>query len=145
VPVYTTPETPFQIGKALTLWESEKPQVALMATGSMAYNALLAARSLESDGIGTIVLSIPTVKPLDKEAVLAAAKKTGRVITIEEHQVMGGFGSAVAEFLSEEYPVKVRRLGLNDEFGQSGEPDELIAHYGLDSHAITRAAQDFLA
>lgn len=144
VPVYTTPETPFEIGKANVLWESEKPKVALMATGSMAYNALLAARSLDADGIGSIVLSVPTVKPLDEEAVVAAATKTGRVITVEEHQIAGGFGSAVAECLSEKHPVPVHRMGIDDEFGQTGEPDELIHHYKLDAPAIAGAARRML-
>lgn len=136
VPVYTTPETPFSIGKALELWRSEKPKVALMATGSMAYNALVAARSLESDGVGSIVLSVPTVKPLDQEAVLNCARSVSHVVTIEEHQIAGGFGSAIAEYLSEAHPVRVTRLGLQDTFGQSGEPDELIHHYGLDGVSI---------
>lgn len=141
VPTYTTPETPFVIGKAITLWESEKPQVALLATGSLSYEALLAARSLESDGIGTIVLSNPSVKPLDEAAILDAAKRTGKVITIEEHQAAGGFGSAVAEFLSSTHPVPVTRLGVQDQFGQSGTPDELIEHYKLDHAAIAGAAR----
>jgi transketolase len=144
VPVYTTGATPFQIGKALVLWESESPKVTLMATGSMAYNALVAARALESDGIGSLVLSVPTVKPLDELSIRSAAKKTHRVITVEEHQVNGGFGSAIAEFLSYTYPVTVKRLGIYDEFGQSGEPDELIAHYRLDAHAIAEAARELL-
>ena len=144
VPVYTTQETPFAIGKANVLWESEKPKIALIATGSMAYNALLAARALEADGIGSIVLSVPTVKPLDVDAVVAAATRAGRVITVEEHQIAGGFGSAVAECLSEKHPVPVHRMGLNDEFGQSGEPDELIHHYKLDAPAIAGAARRML-
>jgi transketolase len=141
VPVYTTPATPFAIGKALTLWESEKPKVALLATGAMAYNALAAARALASEGIESIVLSNPSIKPLDEEAIISAAKRTGRVVTIEEHQIAGGFGSAVAELLTSTHPVPVTRLGLNDEFGQSGDPDELIAHYKLDGYAIAEAAK----
>ena len=141
VPTFTTPETPFSIGKALVLWKSEKPVLALMATGPSAYDALLAARALESDGIGAIVLSVPSVKPLDEEAVLAAAKLAGKVITIEEHQVMGGFGSAIAEFLSGTYPVHVERMGMNDSFGQSGDPKELMEHYKLDSTAIAAKAR----
>lgn len=144
VPVYTTPETPFEIGKANMLWESEKPKVALLATGSMAYNALLAARSLDADGIGSIVLSVHTVKPLDSDAVVLAAKKAGRVVTIEEHQTAGGFGSAVSECLSEHFPVPITRLGIQDEFGQSGEPDELIHHYKLDAPAIAGAVRRIL-
>ena len=132
VPVFTTPETPFKIGKALKLWDSgDKVKVAIIATGSMAYQALVAARALEAAGVGSIVLSVPTVKPLDVEAVVDVARKAGRVITIEEHQAAGGFGSAIAETLSEKYPVPITRVGMPDEFGQSGTPDELLVHYGL--------------
>lgn len=141
VPVFTTPETPFMIGKALTLWEGEKPKVALLATGSLAYQALEAARALAADGIESIVLHVPTIKPLDTDAVVAAAKRTGHVITIEEHQVAGGFGSAVAECLSETYPVPVTRLGIADQFGQSGTPEELLEHYGLSAAHIAEVAR----
>lgn len=144
VPLVTTPETPFVIGRALTLWESEKPRVALMATGSMSSTALIAARALDADGIGSVVLHVPTVKPLDEAAVLAAAKACGKVITIEEHQTMGGFGSAVAEYLSEAYPVPVQRLGVKDQFGQSGTPEELLEHYGLSASKIAHTARTFL-
>ncbi len=141
VPVFTTSETPFQIGKALTLWKSEKPKVALLATGSMSYNALAASRALEADGIGSIVLHVPTVKPLDVDAVVAAAKLAGKVITIEEHQVAGGFGSAIAEALAKKHPVPMEFIGLQDEFGQSGDPDELIEHYGLAPAHIAEVAR----
>ncbi len=148
VPTFTTPETPFEIGKALTLWtsgpENGGPKVTFMATGSMAYNALVAARALDAAGIGSIVLSVPTVKPLDEEAVFTAAKRTHHVVTIEEHQAAGGFGSAIAEFLSSTYPVAIKRLGIQDLFGQSGTPDELIAHYGLSSTHIEDAARELL-
>lgn len=141
VPVFTTPETPFAIGRALTLWEGEKPKVALMVTGALAYQALEAARALAADGIESIVLHVPTIKPLDTDAVVAAAKRTGQVITIEEHQVAGGFGSAIAECLSENYPVKVTRLGIQDQFGQSGTPEELLEHYGLSAAHIAEVAR----
>ena len=143
-PVFTTKETPFTIGKALTLFESKAPQVALLATGSMSYAALVAARTLAESGIGTLVLHVPTIKPLDEAAVLAAARLAGRVVTIEEHQTAGGFGSAVAEFLAEHHPVPVRRLGVQDQFGQSGTPDELLAHYGLDASHIEKVVQVFV-
>lgn len=145
VPVFTTPETPFVIGKGLALWEGVRPQVALLATGALSYAALQAARSLDADGIGSLVLHLPTVKPLDEDAIIAAAKRAGRVITIEEHQTAGGFGSAVAELLSETFPVRIKRLGINDQFGQSGEPEELLAHYGLSAPAIAEAARTFIA
>jgi transketolase len=143
VPTVTTEETPFSIGKALLLWESEKPKVAMLATGSMSSAALAAARALDADGIGSVVLHVPTVKPLDADAVLSAAKKAGKVITIEEHQVAGGFGSAVCEFLADAYPVPVKRLGILDQFGQSGEPDELLEHYGLGAPHIAETARQF--
>ncbi len=142
--VFTTPETSFEIGKALTLWTSDKPKVLLIATGSVTYQALLAARALESEGIGCIVLNLHTIKPLDEKAILDAAKKAGKVVTVEEHQVAGGMGSAVAELLSENYPVPVLRLGIQDVFGQSGEPDELIEYYGLSAPAIIEAVRTFI-
>ncbi|MEK7201295.1 MAG: transketolase C-terminal domain-containing protein, partial [Patescibacteria group bacterium] len=141
VPTFTTPETPFEIGKGLVLWQGEKPRVALLSTGSMAYEALLAARALHADGIESTVLHLATVKPLDRDAVLKVAKAAGRVITIEEHQVAGGFGSAIAECLSESYPVPVTRIGIQDTFGQSGTPEELLAHYGLTSAHIAEVAR----
>ncbi|OGG64714.1 transketolase [Candidatus Kaiserbacteria bacterium RIFCSPHIGHO2_02_FULL_55_17] len=141
-PVFTTSETPFQIGKALTLWESENPTVAILATGAMSYTALEAARAFEASGIGSIVLHVPTIKPLDTEAILVAARRAGRVVTVEEHQTAGGFGSAVAELLSERHPVSVKRLGVRDQFGQSGAPEELLAYYGLDIAAIMHAASE---
>ncbi|MBI5405805.1 transketolase family protein [Candidatus Kaiserbacteria bacterium] len=138
-PVFTTEETPFEIGKALSLWESGHPKVAILSTGSLSHTALQAARSLEGGGIGSVVLHVPTVKPLDTEAVLDAARRAGSVVTVEEHQAAGGFGSAVAEFLAEHHPVPVKRLGVHDRFGQSGSPEELLAHYGLDAVSIENA------
>jgi transketolase len=144
VPVVTTTDTPFEVGKALTLWESNQPKVTLMATGSMSAVALAAARALDADGIGSIVLHVPTIKPLDEKVVLHAAKQTAKVLTIEEHQIAGGFGSAIAEYLSGVYPVPVRRLGLNDEFGQSGTPEELLEHYGLAAPHIAEVARQIV-
>jgi transketolase len=129
------------VGKALTLWESAQPKVTFLGTGSMSSSALSAARALDADGIGSIVLHVPTVKPLDEAAVLAAAKRTGKVITVEEHQIAGGFGSAVAEFLSQTYPVPITRLGIDDQFGQSGNPEELLEHYGLGAPRIADTAR----
>ena len=143
-PVFTTPDTPFAFGKALPVWESDAPKVAILSTGSLSYEALVAARALAADGVEVSVLHVPCVKPLDEEAVLAAARKAGRVLTVEEHQVAGGFGSAIAEFLSATYPVPVRRLGMQDAFGQSGEPEELIRHYGLSATGITTAVRALL-
>jgi transketolase len=143
-PIFTTAETPFEIGKALTLWQSENPKVAILSTGSLSYVALVAANELSKNGVESSVLHFPTVKPLDEEAILNAAKQASRVVTIEEHQIAGGFGSSIAEFLSEKYPVPIKRIGVNDQFGQSGEPDELLAHYGLDASHIEEAVRVFL-
>lgn len=146
VPTITTDATPFEIGKAVTLWQPEQgsPKVALLSTGSMSSTALSAARALSADGIEVIVLHVPTIKPLDGAAVLAAAKAAGKVITIEEHQVAAGFGSAVCEFLADAYPVPVKRLGIQDQFGQSGEPNELLEHYGLGAAHIAEVARNFI-
>ncbi len=143
-PVFTTAETPFEVGKALTLWEDARPRVALITTGSLAREALLAARSLAAENIGSIVLHMPFVKPLDEAAILHAAGKAGRVVTIEEHQAAGGFGSAVAELLAEKLPTPLYRVGVHDQFGQSGEPEELLEHYGLDATHIVDVARGLL-
>ena len=140
----TTPETPFEFGKALVLWRSEKPKVTIVSTGSLSYNALGAARALEAEGIGSIVVHLHTIKPLDVETLVETAKATGRVLTVEEHQIAGGMGSAVAEVLSEKYPVKIHRLGLSDTFGQSGTPEELIRFYKLDVSGIVESARSLL-
>ena len=142
-PVFTTVETPFEIGKALTLWDSEvgEPQVAILSTGSLSHSALAAARALAGEGVEALVLHFATVKPLDEEALLAAARRAGRVLTIEEHQAAGGFGSAVAEYLGERHPVPIKRLGIDDQFGQSGTPEELLAHYGLDASRVAAMAR----
>ncbi len=143
-PTFTTGKTPFEIGKALMLWESEKPHIAILSTGALTYQALAAARSLAAEGIETLVLHVPTVKPLDREAIIAAAKRAGRVVTLEEHQAAGGFGSAVAELLAQEHPVSMKIIGVADQFGQSGTPDELLAHYGLDAASVTATIREFL-
>jgi transketolase len=144
VPTFTTKETPYVEGKAVRLWESDRPKVALLSTGSMTHRALLAARALDAAGIGSIVLHVPTIKPLDSDAVRAVAELCGAIVTIEEHQIMGGFGSAVAEYVSGAYPVKIARLGIDDVFGQSGTPEELLEHYGLGVSEIVRRTQSLL-
>ncbi|PIR83477.1 transketolase [Candidatus Kaiserbacteria bacterium CG10_big_fil_rev_8_21_14_0_10_56_12] len=140
-PVFTTTDTPFEIGKALLLWESETPQVALLSTGTLSHTALLAAKALAEENIGTLVLHVPTIKPLDEKAILSAAKRVTHMLTLEEHQAMGGFGSAVVELLSERNPLPMRRLGVQDQFGQSGTPRELLAHYGLDAESVQAAVR----
>lgn len=143
-PVLTTPETPFEIGKSLKVWESKDPKVAILVTGSLLYQAIVAAKNLEEKGVGSIILDVHTVKPLDREGILDAVKKTKRVVTVEEHQINGGFGGAIAELLGEELPVPMVRVGMLDVFGQSGEPDELVKHYHLDAPGIEEAVQKVL-
>ena len=143
-PVVTTPESPFEIGKAVRMYsrdESLERKVGIVSTGLLLYNALMAAEELQKEGIGVSVLHMATIKPLDTEALAAFASEHGTLVTVEEHQVAGGFGSAVAEFLSETNPTRIARIGIHDEFGQSGEPDELIAHYGMGISAIVAAAK----
>ena len=144
-PVYTTPETPFKIGKANVLTESKKPEVTIIAYGLMVYEALLAYRELEKNGIETIVINMHTIKPLDEETIIRYAKLTGAVITIEEHQVFGGLGSAVSEVLSKNYPVLMEILGVQDRFGQSGKPKELFTEYGLTKEDIMKAIKKVIA
>lgn len=141
VPTFTKPETPFEIGKADILWKSEQPQVALIACGGLVYQALLAAKELEAAGVESVVVNNHTIKPLDEKTILDVARECGAVVTIEEHQVAGGMGSAVAELLARELPTPQVFVGVHDEFGQSGEPDELIAHYGMDAKGIVAAVQ----
>ena len=143
-PCFTTSESPFHIGKALVLWDSKQPNIAFLSTGSISYATLSAARALAEDGIESVVLHVPTIKPLDTEDVLNVARRAGRVITVEEHQVAGGFGSAIAECLVEHHPVPMRLIGIQDQFGQSGSPEELLTHYGLDSTSIENVARKFL-
>lgn len=140
-PFYTTEKTVFELSKAEIFWESDKPQVALIGCGALLYNALLAARELDSDGIGTIVLNNHTIKPMDERGVLDVAKKCGAVVTVEEHQISGGMGSAVAEILARENPVPIEFIGVHDQFGQSGTPEELIKHYKMDKDSIKEAVK----
>jgi transketolase len=142
VPVITTEETPFEIGKAYVYREGT--DVTIAATGTMTYHALVAAEKLAAQGISAEVLHVPTIKPLDKETILASVKKTNAVITIEEAQVAGGFGSAICELLSEEHPSKTIRIGMQDHFGESGEMEELLTHFGLDAKHIELAAHNLV-
>ncbi len=143
-PIITTEDSPFEIGKASLLWESPEPKVSFLATGALVHKALRAAFDLGKEGIGSLVLNVSTIKPLDRESILSAAGRTGAVITIEEHQVAGGLGSAVAELLSEKLPTKMIRIGVQDVFGQSGKPEELLEHYGMGVSHIVAAAKKIL-
>lgn len=146
-PTVTTPESPFQIGKAELMYsrdESLEKKIGIVVTGSLLFNALMAAQELEKGGVGTSVLHMATIKPLDGEALEKFAAEHDALVTVEEHQIAGGLGSAVAEYLSEVSPTRISRIGISDEFGQSGEPDELIIHYGLDTPSIVAAAKKLI-
>lgn len=140
MPVFTTPETPFKIGEANVYREGT--DVAIIACGPMVYESLAAAEKLHADGISCAVVDCHTIKPMDKKAVVEWAKKTGLVVTVEEHQVDGGMGSAVAEVLAEEYPVPVRRHGIYDRFCESGSAFELLKKYKLDADGIASVVKD---
>jgi transketolase len=128
-PVFTTEMTPFKLGKA-EIYRNGK-DVAIIACGPLVYQALLAARELEKEKVEAMIINCHTIKPLDSEAIVKCAKKTGAVVTVEEHQIIGGLGGAVAECLSENYPVPMKRVGIMDRFGESGKPDELLQKFGL--------------
>ena len=133
-PIITTADTPFQIGRAYIYLPGT--DITIIATGTMTYQALVAAEKLKKDGISAEVIHVPTIKPLDTTTILTSAKKTKRVITIEEAQIIGGLGGAVAELLGEYQPTRIVRLGMKDHFGESGKPDELLEHFGLTAKQI---------
>jgi transketolase len=141
-PVFSTDDSPFEIGVAYVLREGN--DISLLGTGMMTYQLLMAAKILEGQGISAEVVHVPTIKPLDNDTILVSAHKTGRVITAEEAQVAGGFGGAVAELLSEKMPTPLLRLGLQDRFGESGEPMELFDYFGLTGEHIAKKVEDFV-
>jgi len=143
MPAFTTPETPFKIGEANVYREGD--DVALFACGPMVYESLMAAEKLKADGISCAVVDCHTIKPMDKKAVVEWARKTGLIVTAEEHQVNGGMGSAVAEVAAEEYPVPVRRHGIYDRFCESGGALELIKKYKLDAEGIASVVTESMA
>lgn len=140
-PLITTPETPFEIGKAQILWESDRPHAAIVACGPLVYEALLAAKKLEEEGVMTLVVNNPSIKPLDIETIVGAAERTGAVVTVEEHQINGGLGGAIAELLAEHHPVPIERIGMRDTFGESGAPQELLEKYGMKADDIVEAVK----
>jgi transketolase len=144
-PIITTEDTPFEIGKAQIFYRPTAPvKVGIIACGSLVYNSIMAARELEGEGIGAVVMNIGTVKPIDREAVIALAKECGAIVTVEEHQIAGGMGSAVSEVLSAEHPTKMAFVGVQDKFGQSGTPLELIEHYGMGINHIKEVVKKLL-
>lgn len=138
-PVFTTLETPFEIGKALILRDGK--DAVIIGCGSLLYRAILAAEELSKEGVDIMVINSATIKPIDEAAIVEAAKKCGAVVSVEDHQVMGGLGSAVAEVLAKNYPVPQEFIGMQDSFGESGQPDELLKKYGMDKDDIKAAVK----
>lgn len=141
-PVVTTAHTPFTIGKAEVFREGK--DCVIIACGIMVAEALVAAEKLAEDGIEAMVVNNHTIKPLDQQTIITAAKKTGAVVTVEEHQIQGGLGSAVVELLTQVVPVPVRILGVRDRFGESGEPEELLKTFGLTAQEIVSAVKSIV-
>lgn len=147
-PVVTTPDSPFEIGKAYTFFHKDSAHsktVGIISTGILAHNALVAAQALNAEGIGVSVLHMPTIKPLDTEALDLYGQAHDVIVTVEEHQVAGGLGGAVAEYYSEHAPKRIIKIGVHDQFGQSGEPEELLAHYGMDAKTIIEKVKELFA
>jgi transketolase len=142
VPIITTEQTPFKIGKAETFRFGN--DITILACGHMVYESLIAAKNLEKKKINARVINLHTIKPIDKKAIVKAAKETGCLVTAEEHQIHGGVGSAISEIISENYPVPIRMIGIRNKFGESGHPSELMKHFGLTSKDIEKAAKDVL-
>lgn len=144
-PVFTTPKTPFKIGRAEIFFDyREKPDVAVIACGPLVYQALLAAKKLKNKGVKVRVINSHTVKPLDKTTIVRAAKDSGAIVTVEEHQIAGGLGSAVAELLAKTYPVPIEFIGVADHFGESGKPEELLKKFGLDELSIIKTVEKII-
>lgn len=143
--VVTTDATPFEIGKAYTIFDSgvkdNAKKIGIIACGTLVYQAVLAAQKLDEEGYEVAVLNLHTIKPLDGESVFAFAKRFGKLVTAEEHQVAGGMGGAVAEFLAENNPVPIKFIGIHDQFGQSGTQEELFKHYKLTADDIIEVAK----
>ena len=137
----TTQNSPFKIGRAEILRQSKSPEVAIVACGTLVYEALLAAKELESKGIETIVINNHTVKPMDERTIIRSAKTTGAVVTCEEHQIDGGMGSAVSEILSRNFPVPIEFIGVPNVFGESGKSEELFKKFKLTSKDIIEAVK----
>ena len=143
VPVFNDPQNySFEIGKGIKLREGK--DITIVATGLMVYEAVQAAKILADEGIEADVINIHTIKPIDKDIIIDSAKNTGLVITVEEHSVIGGLGEAVCDVLSENYPTRVIKIGVNDEFGYSGPAVELLKKFGLSSDNIVKTAKEAL-
>jgi len=147
-PVFTTEETPWEIGKSQELWIPKQGEqfsgITIFASGYLVYKALEVAKELEKEGTSIAVINNSAIKPLDKEIVLKWAKKSKAIITLEEHQIAGGMGSVIAEFLSENHPLPIKFMGIKDRFGQSGQTEELLEKYNLNKEAIKETVKEMI-
>lgn len=141
-PIFSTENAPFEIGKAYVLREGS--DVTLFGTGPLTYQALLVSKMLEDKGISAEVVHVPTIKPLDESTTLASIEKTGRAVSIEEAQKAAGFGGALAELFSEKLPVPLLRIGMEDRFGESGTPNQLLEHFGLTATTMIEKVEQFI-
>lgn len=141
-PVFTSTETPFEVGRAVTLKKGD--DATIIATGLMVYYSLLAAEALEKEGLSVRVVNMHTIKPIDAEAIIKAAKETGAIVTAEEHQIYGGLGGAVAEVLAENYPAPVKMVGMKDSFGESGNASDLFKKYKMTDKDIADAVKEVI-
>jgi transketolase len=144
LPTITDISTPFEIGKASWMFLAPHPVVGIISTGPLTYFALLAAKKLHEEGIPVAVVHIATIKPIDEEAIVKLASIVRGIVTVEEHQVTGGLGGAVAEVLAKHHPTPMRFVGVQDDFGQSGEPRELLSKYKLDETGVISAVKELL-
>ena len=145
-PIMTTEETPFEIGKAQVFYSPlTQVQVGIIATGALVHKAIVAAKNFGDRGIAVKVLNVATIKPIDSEAIINFAKESGAIVTVEEHQIIGGLGSAVAEVLAQNHPVPIEFIGVRDKFGQSGTPAELIEKYEMGVGHIEVAIEKVLS
>lgn len=142
-PIFSTEKSPFEIGKAYVLRSGK--DITLLGTGTMTYELLVAAEILAHKGIEAEVVHVPTIKPLDNATILKSLEKTGRAVTVEEAQIAGGLGGAVVELASEFLPVPIKRLGVDDRYGESGDPREVIEHFGLDGASLAKSIATFVA
>jgi len=142
IPIFSTPESPFEIGPAYVLREGK--DISLLGTGTMTYPLLVVANMLSEHGIDAEVVHVPTIKPLDEETIIASVRKTGRALTAEEAQIKGGFGGAIAELLSEQLPTPLKRIGMQDRFGESGKPAELFDYFGMTADKIAETVKEFI-
>jgi transketolase len=143
-PVYTTAETPFEIGVPQVVYQSDKPTIGIIACGSLVYQSMLAAEELAKEGIHVSVMNLSTIKPMNEKMVIEFAQTVDRIITAEEHQIHGGMGSAVAEVLSQHLPKKMSYIGMQDRYGESGNPDELLEYFGFTKSGIIKHVKEQL-